>query len=76
MSGHLGQELAIVAFAAGSFHLLGNLRYSVHSGNDRFSFRPRPAGPTNSADPVGRNVTHNIYHRHIVPLFLGADDPD
>ena len=28
------------------------------------------------AGPVGRNVTHNIYHRHIVPLFLGADDPD
>ncbi len=28
------------------------------------------------AGPVGRNVTYNIYQRHIVPLFLGADDPD
>jgi tagaturonate epimerase len=28
------------------------------------------------ARPVGVNVTHNIYHRHIVPLFLGADGRD
>jgi hypothetical protein len=28
------------------------------------------------AGPVGKNVTENLYHRHIVPLFLGADDPD
>jgi tagaturonate epimerase len=28
------------------------------------------------AESVGRNVTHNIYHRHLVPLFLGPDDPD
>jgi hypothetical protein len=29
-----------------------------------------------NAVPVGRNVTYNLYHRHIVPLFLGAGNPD
>ena len=28
------------------------------------------------AEGVGRNVTDNIYRRHIVPLFLGADGRD
>ncbi|HTY59740.1 MAG TPA: hypothetical protein VMF59_13035, partial [Bacteroidota bacterium] len=28
------------------------------------------------AGRVGTNVTHNIYHRHIVPLFFGADGRD
>jgi hypothetical protein len=28
------------------------------------------------AGPVGINVTHNIYHRHILPLFFGADGRD
>jgi tagaturonate epimerase len=28
------------------------------------------------ADHVGRNVTENLYSRHIVPLFLGAEKPD
>ena len=28
------------------------------------------------AGPVGRNVTNNIYYRHIVPLFQGANGRD
>lgn len=27
-------------------------------------------------DVIGRNITHNIFHRHIVPLFLGGDQQD
>ena len=187
------QDLAVVAFAAGSFHLPGDLKLSVHTGSDKFSLYPlmhrairrfdaglhlKTAGTTwleeviglaeaggeglraakeiyslsfgrfdelcgpylqvisidrsklpspaevatwsgdvfadalrhdpvhpgfnpnfrqlvhvgykvaaemghrftdllrHNAVPIGRNVTYNIYHRHIVPLFLGADNPD
>jgi tagaturonate epimerase len=55
-----------------------NLRQLVHVGYKvAAEMGPRYTELLRShAGPVGKNVTDNIYHRHIVPLFLGADDPD
>jgi hypothetical protein len=69
----------------------GALRHEPHHGGFDRNFRqlvhvgykvaaemgPRFAGLLrHHAGPVGKNVTDNIYRRHIVPLFLGADEPD
>ncbi|HUI64377.1 MAG TPA: tagaturonate epimerase family protein, partial [Bacteroidota bacterium] len=29
-----------------------------------------------NAEKIGTNVTHNLCHRHIMPLFLGTSEPD
>ncbi|HXX65527.1 MAG TPA: tagaturonate epimerase family protein, partial [Bacteroidota bacterium] len=29
-----------------------------------------------NAEAIGRHVTHNLLHRHIMPLFLGTSEPD
>ena len=55
-----------------------NFRQLVHVGYKvAAEMGPRFTGLLRRyAGPVGRNVTDNIYRRHIVPLFLGADNPD
>jgi hypothetical protein len=55
-----------------------NFRQLVHVGykiaaemGSRFTGLVRMHG-----EQIGKNVTHNIYQRHIVPLFMGANEPD